>query len=80
MEIAALREEQRGLVEAGEELRQSRGCLEQEVRGGRAQLEYAQEELYRQKAAFAGRLLEKEAEVDRLRAQVGTGVRICDGF
>lgn len=70
IEIETLKDEQRSLLEQQEDMKQTKTYLEQDLKSVRQQLDYAQEELYKQKSGFTSRLQEKEAEVDKLRAQL----------
>lgn len=70
IEIETLKDEQKSLIEQQEDMKQTKNYLEQDLKSVRQQLDYAQEELYKQKSGFTNRLQEKETEVDKLRAQV----------
>lgn len=72
IEIETLKDHQQNLIEQQEEHKQSKIYLEQDLKGLRQQLEYAQEELYKQKSASSSRLLERETEIERLRNQLTT--------
>ena len=80
MEIEQLRDQIRTLDEQQEDYRQSKDYLDQDLKNMRQQLDYAQSELYRQKSSLNARLQEREAEIERLRNQVGllclNGVRL----
>lgn len=71
-EIEALKDEQRSLIEEQEEEKLSKNYLEQDLKNIRGQLDYAQEELYKQKSTANNRLGEREAEIEKLRSQLTT--------
>ena len=70
IEIEILKDQQRNLIEQHEEQKQSKTYLEQDLKSLRQQLDYAQEELYKQKSISNNRLLERESEIEKLRNQV----------
>lgn len=70
IEIETLKDQQRTLLEEQDEERQSKNYLEQDLKAVREQLDYAQEELYKQKSLSTNRIAEREAEIERLRNQV----------
>ena len=70
IEIETLKDQQRNLIEQNEEQKQSKTYLEQDLKSLRQQLDFAQEELYKQKSISNNRLLEREAEIEKLRSQV----------
>ncbi len=67
-----MKDEQRSLTSEQEEQRQAKAYLEQDMRNLREQLDYAQEELYKQKSSTSARLAERETEIERLRNQLTT--------
>jgi predicted nucleic acid-binding Zn-ribbon protein len=70
VEIELLRDQLRNLEENLEESKQSKDYLEQDIRGLRQQLDYAQEDAYKQKTNINNKLQEKEMEIEKLRNQV----------
>lgn len=60
----------RGLQDNIDESKQNKEYLEQDLKSLRQQLDYAQEELYKQKTAVNTRLQEKDIEIEKLRSQV----------
>lgn len=65
-----LRDQLRALQDTLDESKQSKEYLEQDLRSLRQQLDYAQEELYKQKTAVNSKVQEKEVEIEKLRSQV----------
>jgi hypothetical protein len=53
-----------------DESKKSKELLEQDIKTLRQQLDYAQEESYRQKSNINSRLGEKDAEIEKLRMQL----------
>lgn len=72
IEIETLKDQQRSLIEEQEEHKQSKSYFEQDLKSIRQQLDYAQNELYKQKSTSKNQLGEREAEIEKLRAQLTT--------
>ena len=72
IEIETLKEQLRQLKEEEVEIKQNKEYLEQDLKSVRQQLEYAQDDFFKQKSGFTSKLQEKEQEIDRLRNQVNT--------
>jgi hypothetical protein len=53
-----------------EQQKQNKDYLELDIKNLRQQLEYAQDELYKQKTNLHNRIQEREIEIERLRTQV----------
>lgn len=70
IEIELLKDQLRNMQESLEESHRSKEFQEQELRTIRQQLDYAQEESYKQKTSINNRLQEKELELEKLRSQV----------
>lgn len=60
----------KGLENTVEETKQSKEYLEHDLKSLRQQLDFAQEELYKQKMAVNQKLQDREAEIEKLRSQV----------
>lgn len=65
-----LKDQLRALQDSLDESKQSKEYLEQDLKSLRQQLDYAQEELYKQKTAVNGKIQEKDVEIEKLRSQV----------
>ena len=70
LEIETLKEQMKVLEEQNEESKQTKYLLEQDLKNLRMQLDYAQDELYKQKSSLNTRIQERESEIERLRNQV----------
>jgi hypothetical protein len=53
-----------------DEQKQSKECLELDLKNIRQQLDFAHDELYKQKSMLNNKLQERETEIERLRNQV----------
>lgn len=72
IEIETLKEQIRQLRDQESENKQNKEYLEQDLRSTRQQLEYAQEDFFKQKSGFTSKLQERELEIERLRSQITT--------
>ena len=72
IEIETLKEQLRQLKDDENEHKQNKEYLEQDLKSVRQQLEYAQEDFFKQKSTFTSKLQEREQEIERLRNQVGS--------
>lgn len=72
LEIETLKEQMKVLEEQNEESKQTKYLLEQDLKNLRMQLDYAQDELYKQKSSLNTRIQERESEIERLRNQLTT--------
>ena len=70
IEIETLKDQLRTLNDQQDEEKQSKEYLEQDMKNLRQQLDYAHDELYKQKSLLNSRLQERETEIERLRNQV----------
>jgi chromosome segregation ATPase len=72
IEIENLKNEINTMEEREEKQKHTNSYLEQDMKSMRQQLDYAQEELYKNKAQLNGRIQEREAEIEKLRNQLTT--------
>ena len=70
MEIELLKDQLKVLHDNLDESKRTKEFLEQDIKGLRQQLEFAQEDSYRQKSSINAKLQEKETEIEKLRNQV----------
>ena len=70
IEIESLKDQMRNLVDQLDEQKQSKTLADQDMKNLRQQLDYAHDELYKQKTNLNSRLQEREVEIERLRNQV----------
>lgn len=70
VEIEHFKDQLRELQDSLDESKQSKEYLEQDLKSLRQQLEYAQEESYKQKTSVNSKIQEKEVEIEKLRSQV----------
>lgn len=70
IEIETFKDQLRNKLDQLEEEKHSKEYLEQDLKNVRQQLEFAHDELYKQKSILNNRLQEREVEIERLRSQV----------
>lgn len=70
MEIELLKDQLRNVQDQNDESKQNKDFMEQDLKNLRQQLDYAQDELYKQKSGLNNKLQEREAEIEKLRSQV----------
>jgi predicted nucleic acid-binding Zn-ribbon protein len=70
VEIELLKDQLRSLEESLDDSKRSKDYLEQDIRALRQQLDYAQEDSYKQKTNINTKVQEKELEIEKLRNQV----------
>ena len=70
LEIESLKDQIKTLEDQEAESKNSKDYLEQDLKSLRQQLDYAQDELYKQKSNLNNRLQERESEIEKLRNQV----------
>jgi len=70
IEIEGLKDQLRNLIDQIEEQKQSKEYLEQDMKNVKQQLDFAHDELYKQKSILNNKLQERESEIERLRNQV----------
>lgn len=71
-EIETLKDQLKTLEDQENELKNSKLYLDQDLKSLRQQLDYAQDELYKQKSNLNNRLQERELEIEKLRNQIMT--------
>lgn len=70
VEIEMLKDQLHVLQENLDESKQAKDYLEQDLKSLRQQLDFAQEELYKQKTTVNHKIQEKDIEIEKLRSQV----------
>jgi chromosome segregation ATPase len=70
LELESLKDQIKTLEDQEVESKSGKDYLEQDLKSLRQQLDYAQDELYKQKSNLNNRLQERESEIEKLRNQV----------
>jgi chromosome segregation ATPase len=70
LELESLKDQIKTLEDQEAESKSGKDYLEQDLKSLRQQLDYAQDELYKQKSNLNNRLQERESEIEKLRNQV----------
>jgi len=76
LEIESLKDQIKTLEDQEAESKNSKDYLEQDLKSLRQQLDYAQDELYKQKSNLNNRLQERESEIEKLRNQVAKKIKV----
>ena len=76
LEIESLKDQLKTLEDQEAESKNSKDYLEQDLKSLRQQLDYAQDELYKQKSNLNNRLQERESEIEKLRNQVAKKINV----
>ncbi len=76
LEIESLKDQIKTLEDQEAESKNSKDYLEQDLKSLRQQLDYAQDELYKQKSNLNNRLQERESEIEKLRNQVAKKINV----
>ena len=70
IEIESLKDQIRTVSDQLEQQKQNKESMEHDFKSLRQQLDYSQEDAYKQKSNLSSRIQEREAEIERLRSQV----------